>query len=134
MTKRLDLAAPVVLFCLGAGLALGGCAADADGSGTQVTAAGPQPQSPSVNGRLTVEEAEAALKACGADRFQDRIGGPLIGSTAMEPEKGTFLKASELPQPNRILPPNSMMTRDFNPLRLNVFLNNRMDVIRIVCG
>lgn len=143
MTKRPVLAMPVVLVCLGAVLALGGCGTDEQTDldtqpGPVPQTQAPAPDAPFPTRPLTAKEAkekaDEALKVCGADRFQDRIGGPLIGSTATQPVKGPFLKASELPQPNRILPPNAVATRDFNPVRLNVFLNNRMEVVRIACG
>ncbi|WP_413207273.1 I78 family peptidase inhibitor [Rhodospirillum sp. A1_3_36] len=71
---------------------------------------------------------------CIADQLQDRIGGPLLSSSAPPPAQGPFLRVSDLPHPQRILPPGSLVTHDFRPDRLNVMIDAVGRITQITCG
>jgi len=43
-------------------------------------------------------------------------------------------RASDLPAGTRVLPPNSMMTMDFRPDRLNVHLDGTDTVVKVIMG
>lgn len=62
------------------------------------------------------------VAACGADEMQ-KLVGQNIGAI-----EGTF------PEIARILPPNSVMTQDFRPDRVNVNLDEAGVIVRIWCG
>ncbi len=59
---------------------------------------------------------------CGATRYADLIGEPERNHT-LEAEGGV-----------RIIPPNSAVTMDHNPMRLNVDVNVDGDIARLWCG
>jgi Peptidase inhibitor I78 family len=62
------------------------------------------------------------LTACGADQVQDLIGQPVDESRdRLAPEA-------------RIIPPNSPITQDYRPDRLNVDLDKDGIITRIWCG
>ncbi|PCH66748.1 MAG: hypothetical protein COC12_12535 [Rhodobacteraceae bacterium] len=62
------------------------------------------------------------LIACGADRVQDMVGQPVEASRdRLAPEA-------------RIIPPNSPITQDYRPDRLNVDLDEGGIITRIWCG
>ncbi|MCF8481002.1 MAG: hypothetical protein K9H25_11265 [Rhodospirillum sp.] len=71
---------------------------------------------------------------CIADQLQDRVGGPLLSSSAKPPAQGPFLRVSDLPHPQRILPPGAMITEDMRPDRLNVFIDAVGRITKITCG
>jgi len=84
---------------------------------------GPEPEvgevPDSVSGSVT--EAED-LTACGADEVQDLRGQPVSG------QRGRF------PEDARIIPPNSLITQDYRPNRMNVNLDAAGAIARIWCG
>lgn len=55
------------------------------------------------------------------------------GQTAAQKGDNVVL-ASELPQPNRVLGRNSIMTRDFHENRLNVILDDQQVVENVYYG
>jgi len=58
------------------------------------------------------------------------------GAQALDPFVGQRLEAASeiLPEDARILPPNSVMTQDHRPGRLNVDLDDRDVILRVWCG
>jgi hypothetical protein len=60
---------------------------------------------------------------CGAAAFSDRIGTPA--------QNHDFADAN---RPHRIIPPNSAVTMDHRPDRLNVDLDEKGIITRIWCG
>ncbi|KAL0077544.1 hypothetical protein J3Q64DRAFT_1768186 [Phycomyces blakesleeanus] len=68
-----------------------------------------------------------------ADEWKER----LIGKTILGEDEETTLSSSEtfneleLPKPYRLLAPGSIMTRDFNPNRLNVFIDEEKVVTNV---
>jgi len=69
----------------------------------------------------SVADAEG-LALCGADKVQDLLGQPISGL------RGRF------PEDARIIPPNSLITQDYRPGRMNVDLDAAGAVARIWCG
>jgi hypothetical protein len=63
-----------------------------------------------------------ALKACGADQVQDLTGQLVDGSR------------DRFGPDTRIIPPNSAITQDYRPDRLNVDLDEDGLITRIWCG
>ncbi|OAD65849.1 hypothetical protein PHYBLDRAFT_119786 [Phycomyces blakesleeanus NRRL 1555(-)] len=61
-----------------------------------------------------------------ADEWKER----LIGKTILGEDEETTL-SSKLPKPYRLLAPGSIMTRDFNPNRLNVFIDEEKVVTNV---
>ena len=61
--------------------------------------------------------------ACGATAFARTIGQPL-----------TALPGDEVPGTMRILLPGDAATADFDPMRLNVSLNDRNQIAALSCG
>lgn len=62
------------------------------------------------------------LTLCGADVVQDLVGGTV--------EDG----ASRLPPTARIISPNSVVTQDYKPDRMDVFVSEKGEIERIGCG
>lgn len=62
------------------------------------------------------------LASCGADQMQELVGQNIDTS------EGAF------PDTARIIPPNSAVTQDFRPGRVNVDLDEADVIIRIWCG
>jgi peptidase inhibitor I78 family protein len=62
------------------------------------------------------------LSACGADQVQELIGQPVDGA------RDRFAPEA------RIIPPNSPVTQDYRPDRLNVDLDAGGIITRIWCG
>ncbi|KAJ8659666.1 hypothetical protein O0I10_004645 [Lichtheimia ornata] len=64
----------------------------------------------------------------------------LVGKVVLKDNEETALGADEyvrekdLPKPNRVLPPNSPMTMDYRPNRLNVFLDENRRVVNLNNG
>jgi hypothetical protein len=85
-------------------------------------------------GPVTGEAEGGQGGTCAADQLQDRIGGPLLSSSAPPPAQGPFLRVSDLPHPQRILPPGAMVTQDHRPDRLNVFIDAVGRITQITCG
>lgn len=61
--------------------------------------------------------------ACGADALQQLVGGPVAA-----------LDTDALDQPVRLIPPDTMVTMDHRPDRLNVDLDAQDRITRIWCG
>ena len=66
--------------------------------------------------------ADHEARTCGADQMQDLIGQPVVGM----PDR--------LSETVRIIPPDSVVTQDFRPDRMNVDLDADGIIIRIWCG
>jgi hypothetical protein len=115
-----------VLACLAVLSPLGLAACSGDDGAAPVTGAGGVAPVTGAGGM--------APGTCDAARFQDRIGGPLLSSSEPAPAKGPFLRVSDLPHPQRILPPGSVVTQDHRPDRMNVFLDAAGRVTAITCG
>ena len=62
------------------------------------------------------------LSACGAERMQDLVGQSFDGVRARFPDRA------------RIIPPNSPVTQDYRPDRLNADLDGDGLITRIWCG
>lgn len=75
-----------------------------------------------VCGGTKVEADSAELLPCGADQLQALVGQPARDVQASFPENV------------RIIPPNSAVTQDFRPDRLNVDLDGAGLIVRIWCG
>lgn len=60
---------------------------------------------------------------CIAAQLQDAVGQPI-----------TDLGDEALPEPVRVMGPDSAMTMDFRPERLNVILDRQQIIQRIYCG
>ncbi|MBE1237607.1 hypothetical protein IHV25_08100 [Phaeovibrio sulfidiphilus] len=71
---------------------------------------------------------------CGAVAFQDRLGARLIGPAEALPENGPAVRAADFPTPRRIAPASAPVRLGDHPERINIFLNNRGEVVRITCG
>ncbi|MCA0872629.1 hypothetical protein LCL97_17480 [Seohaeicola saemankumensis] len=58
------------------------------------------------------------------------------GAQALEPFVGQPLQAASgvVPDDARILPPNSVMTQDHRPERVNVDLDDKDVILRVWCG
>jgi len=68
------------------------------------------------------QEEATAQDTCGAARFQHLIGTPLAG-----------VDQSTLPQGARLLTPDSIVTQDFRPDRLNVMSGTDGNVSSLAC-
>jgi len=62
-------------------------------------------------------------ETCMAAEIQQYVGQPL-----------SALNQNDLPQPNRIIGPDTMVTMDFRPERLNVEHDRARIITRIYCG
>lgn len=73
---------------------------------------------------LTPEQ-EAVLQSeeCGAPTFQYLVGTPADN-----------LNTEMLPPYSRVIYPFSAVTMDFNPMRLNVYVNEEGFITRLACG
>ncbi|KAG2205772.1 uncharacterized protein EV154DRAFT_504330 [Mucor mucedo] len=64
----------------------------------------------------------------------------LVGKVVLNDDEVTTLEENEcirrkdLPQPNRVVPPGSMVTMDFRPERLNVRVDHTMRVTGVNYG
>ncbi|GEO81559.1 I78 family peptidase inhibitor [Pararhodospirillum oryzae] len=86
------------------------------------------------SGSDTPEAGDAATPgACPASRFQDRIGGRLIGSNDPPPSSGAYLRISDLPHPHRILMPGGVSTTDVRPDRLSITLDEAGRIQSLSC-
>lgn len=68
-------------------------------------------------------EAPVGPTECGAAQYADRVGTPL----------STF-DLSKISAPVRVLAPNSIMTMDHRPDRMNVYHNDKGVIEKITCG
>jgi len=66
---------------------------------------------------------EAGPDSCNAESYADLVGGPLDA-----------FDQSGISDPVRIIPPGGIVTTEYNPLRLNVDLNGRSQIVRFWCG
>ena len=87
----------------------------------------------------------ALLTACQESEAQDAgAGAPALamgqqdcGSKALQAligQKSGILAEHDLPQPHRILSPNSIMTMDYRSERLNIYLDRHGVIEKISCG
>jgi hypothetical protein len=60
---------------------------------------------------------------CIAADLQGFVGEPL-----------SMLEGQDLPQPNRIIGPDTAVTMDWNPMRLNIAHDKAHSITRIYCG
>ncbi|MCB5362955.1 hypothetical protein H0484_04185 [Pusillimonas sp. CC-YST705] len=79
----------------------------------------------------------ALLTACQApvsleDTAQDQCGAGsrqhLVGTQASN------LDPSALPEFSRVIAPGTMVTRDYRPMRLNIYVGNSGQIERVDCG
>lgn len=68
-------------------------------------------------------EETLAPQECGAAEYADRVGTPL----------STF-DVSKVKAPVRVLGPDSIMTMDHRPDRMNVYHNDEGVIEKIICG
>ncbi|MBA3911748.1 MAG: hypothetical protein C0524_18205 [Rhodobacter sp.] len=61
--------------------------------------------------------------ACGADELQYLVGKP-----------GVLLDGMRFSQDVRVIQPGMAVTMDFKPDRLNIWLDERDVIVRVVCG
>lgn len=80
-----------------------------------------QPESPAAAGPQTAEEA-TAQDTCGASRFTGLIGTP-----------ASDIDQSTLPAGARIITPETMVTQDFVPSRLNIITGTDGRVSSLQC-
>ncbi|KAL1931831.1 hypothetical protein VTP01DRAFT_8887 [Rhizomucor pusillus] len=68
--------------------------------------------------------------------WRQRLVGKYILKDDEQTTLGTheFVRERDLPQPRRILPPNSVMTMDYRPERLNVHLDHSRKVRSVNYG
>ncbi|MGG4604191.1 I78 family peptidase inhibitor [Paenalcaligenes sp. Me131] len=69
------------------------------------------------------QEAQLQSEECGAPTFQYLVGTP-----------AQSLNLDVLPPYTRVIYPYSAVTMDFNPMRLNVYVNDEGFVTRLSCG
>lgn len=69
------------------------------------------------------QEAQLQSEECGAPTFQYLVGMP---AQSLNPET--------LPPMTRVIYPYSAVTMDFNPMRLNIYVNDEGFVTRLACG
>lgn len=65
---------------------------------------------------------DLTLTLCGADDVQDLVGGPV--------EAGTDRFAEDL----RVITPGMLVTQDYLPKRMDVYVDARGSITRITCG
>ncbi|MGB0695458.1 MAG: hypothetical protein ACPGOY_07395 [Rhodospirillaceae bacterium] len=117
MTRR--PAPALILVALSAAL-LAGCAAGETGPSTSGGGSG---------------GAGSDLTACGGAALGNVIGGPLLATGQPAPTSGPFLRMSDLPAGARIITPNSAVTKDLRPDRLNVLLDDKSGLVTgLNCG
>ncbi len=73
--------------------------------------------------KADAEDATARGETCGADQLQEFVDGPV-----------TAYDFDALEQPVRIIGPNSMVTMDHRPDRVNVETDENDVITRIYCG
>ncbi|KAI9331392.1 hypothetical protein BD770DRAFT_403531 [Pilaira anomala] len=70
------------------------------------------------------------------DGWRDKLFGKVIlnddEQTGLAADE--YIRKKDLPQPNRILPPNSIMTMDYRPDRLNIHVDHTMRVTSVNQG
>lgn len=71
---------------------------------------------------MAQSDSEAALTSCLTDEQKALLGKEIDGAQAI------------LPQEARIIPPDSAVTQDYRPERVNVDLDEDGVVIRVWCG
>jgi hypothetical protein len=60
---------------------------------------------------------------------------PGLTDPAFEPPaKGEFVLYADVPEPNRLVPPRTIVTRDFRPNRLNLETDPAGVIRRLTCG
>lgn len=69
------------------------------------------------------QEAVMQSEECGAPTFQYLVGTP-----------ADDLNTEMLPLSTRVIYPFSAVTMDFNPMRLNVYVNEEGFITRLACG
>jgi hypothetical protein len=79
------------------------------------------PETPAATGPQTAEEA-TAQDACGASRYQNLIGTP-----------ASAIDQSTLPAGARVITPDTMVTQDFRPERLNIITGTDGRVSSLRC-
>ncbi|KAI9474112.1 MAG: hypothetical protein EXX96DRAFT_488846 [Benjaminiella poitrasii] len=70
------------------------------------------------------------------DGWRDKLVGKVILNDEAETtlSAGEFIRKKDLPKPNRVLPPDSIMTMDFRPERLNIRVDHTMRVTGVNYG
>jgi len=76
-----------------------------------------------LNPGKAVELATPPDEGCGAEHYSDLIGEP-VANHSFDTQNGNV----------RIIPPNSAVTMDHRPDRLNVDVNVNGDIARLWCG
>lgn len=66
---------------------------------------------------------EDTLSSCGADDLQYLVGRP-----------GVVLDGMRFSQDVRVIQPGMAVTMDYNPARLNIWLDRRDVIERVTCG
>ncbi|GAA5808749.1 hypothetical protein MFLAVUS_002144 [Mucor flavus] len=70
------------------------------------------------------------------DGWRDKLVGKVILNDDEETSLKTdeCIRRKELPKPNRVLSPNSIMTMDYRPERLNIHVDHTMRVTGVNYG
>ncbi|KAL0073239.1 hypothetical protein J3Q64DRAFT_1758406 [Phycomyces blakesleeanus] len=70
------------------------------------------------------------------DGWRDKLVGKFIleNDEATSLSSDEYVRHSDLPQPNRVLPPNSIMTMDYRPDRLNIRIDKTKRVMGVNYG
>lgn len=74
------------------------------------------------------------LVQCRGHVLVPALGMTFVSRGADAPGSGQFLREENLTPPYRILPPRSIVTKEFSPARLNVELDDRKRIIGLYCG
>ena len=71
----------------------------------------------------TAEPPVDVVDQCGASQLQDLVG-----------KRGTVMDGMRFSQDLRVITPGMAVTMDFNPARLNIWLDGRDVIERVTCG
>jgi hypothetical protein len=74
------------------------------------------------------------LVQCRGHVLVPALGMTFVSQGADPPASGQYLREENLTPPYRILPPRSIVTKEHNPTRLNVELDDRRRIIGLYCG
>lgn len=102
------------LLALGTVLCLGACQGSGEAAGE-----GPGEASPA--------------GSCDPDRYTHWVGMTIAAAGKGSPDAGV-LGLEKVPKPFRLIEPNSMVTQDYRPERLNLYLDGNGVITRVTCG
>lgn len=74
------------------------------------------------------------LVQCRGHVLVPALGMHFVARGQDTPPSGQYLREENLTAPYRILPPRSMITKDFSPARINIELDDQRRIIGLYCG